>query len=383
MPRFGSVTRSDRMFTRSDIPALSLEIYAVLSRARQTDSKKWRGASLTPYYDVCKYCGVSGRCVALRRIADDLGRKYDPEGYGKKPALPVHTHASEVTDLGARAQLQELASLMETWSASVRHHNLSAALDNPENVPTGYILDWVKGRRRVTSADGLLLVAQEFGITAQELLSLGRTPHSNDFNMTALAVRGSRHQNGVSRIHGGVSSEMLRDLWPQVPPDENAENWSDDQIWSELETRLGKHEGLKLSTGKITQKSVTAMRSYVAEPMRHGRLFLAGDSAHIVPPTGAKGMNLAISDVYVLSKARVAFYKKNDASLFETYGPTCLRRVWRAQHFSWWMTSMLHNLPDASPFDAKRQVAELYTIATSKAGQTLLAENYVGLPFET
>jgi p-hydroxybenzoate 3-monooxygenase len=168
-----------------------------------------------------------------------------------------------------------------------------------------------------------------------------------------------------------------------VPPDEDAEKWSDDQIWSELETRLGKHEGLTISTGKITQKSVTAMRSYVAEPMRHGRLFLAGDSAHIVPPTGAKGMNLAISDIYVLSKALVAFYKKNDPSLFETYGPTCLRRVWRAQHFSWWMTSMLHNLPDASPFDAKRQVAELYTIATSKAGQTLLAENYVGLPFET
>ena len=190
-----------------------------------------------------------------------------------------------------------------------------------------------------------------------------------------------RHDNGFALFT--MRSPTVSRCYIQVPPDENAENWSDDQIWSELETRLGKHEGLTISTGKITQKSVTAMRSYVAEPMRHGRLFLAGDSAHIVPPTGAKGMNLAISDIYVLSKALVAFYKKNDASLFETYGPTCLRRIWRAQHFSWWMTSMLHNLPDASPFDAKRQVAELYTIATSKAGQTLLAENYVGLPFET
>jgi len=170
MPRFGSVTRSDRMFSRADIPALSLEIYAVLSRARQTDSKKWRGASLTPYYDVCKFCGVSGRCVALRKIVDDLGRKYDPDGYKLKPALPTQTHASEVTDLGDRAQLQELAALMETWAASVRHHNLSAALDDPQNVPTGYVLDWAKGRRRVTSADGLLLVAREFGITAQELI---------------------------------------------------------------------------------------------------------------------------------------------------------------------------------------------------------------------
>jgi hypothetical protein len=195
MPRFGSVTRSDRMFTRSDIPALSLEIYAVLSRARQTDSKKWRGASLTPYYDVCKYCGVSGRCVALRRIADDLGRKYDPDGYGKKPALPVQTHASEITDLGARAQLQELASLMETWSTSVRHHNLTAALDNPENVPTGYILDWVKGRRRVTSADGLLLVAQEFGITPQELIDAASLSWTKV--ETVLKDKAARGQKGM------------------------------------------------------------------------------------------------------------------------------------------------------------------------------------------
>ncbi len=189
------------------------------------------------------------------------------------------------------------------------------------------------------------------------------------------------HDNGFALFT--MRSPTVSRCYLQVEPDENVDDWSDDRIWSELELRLGKHEGLTISTGEITQKSVTAMRSYVAEPMRHGRLFLAGDSAHIVPPTGAKGMNLAISDIYVLAKALVAFYKKNDASLFDSYGPTCLRRIWRAQHFSWWMTSMLHNSPEASPFDDKRRIAELYTVATSVAGQTLLAENYVGLPFET
>ena len=189
-----------------------------------------------------------------------------------------------------------------------------------------------------------------------------------------------RHERGFALFT--MRSPTVSRCYLQVPPDENADDWSDDRIWNELGLRLGKHEGLSLSTGRITQKSVTAMRSYVAEPMRHGRLFIAGDAAHIVPPTGAKGMNLAIADIYVLARALVADYKNNDPSRLEAYGDTALKRIWRAQHFSWWMTSMLHNHPDASPFDSKRQLAELRTVATSVAGQTLLAENYVGLPLE-
>lgn len=170
MPRLGAVTRTTEPFTRADLPRLKLEILANLARARATDSKRFRGSSLNPSYDVCRYCGAAGRCVALRRIADRLGRAYDPEGYGKALAIPQQTHASEVTDPAARAQLQELAGLMETWAASVRHHNLTAALASPEGVPTGYVVDWVKGRRRVTSAEGLLLAAQEFGISPQDLI---------------------------------------------------------------------------------------------------------------------------------------------------------------------------------------------------------------------
>jgi p-hydroxybenzoate 3-monooxygenase len=179
-----------------------------------------------------------------------------------------------------------------------------------------------------------------------------------------------------------MRSPSVSRCYLQVPPDEDVKSWSDDRIWSELRTRLGHHDGLELSVGRITQKTVTPMRSYVAEPMRHGRMFIAGDAAHIVPPTGAKGMNLAIADIYALAKALTAFYKRSDTSLFERYEEICLRRIWRAQHFSWWMTSMLHIMPDASPFDLRRQLAELETVTGSRAGQTLVAENYAGLPYE-
>ena len=188
------------------------------------------------------------------------------------------------------------------------------------------------------------------------------------------------HERGFALFT--MRSPKISRLYLQVPPDEDENSWSDDRIWNEFHLRLGKHDGLKVSEGNITQKVVVEMRSYVTEPMRFGKLFLAGDSAHIVPPTGAKGMNLAISDVYVLAKAFTAFYKRNDASLFDVYTEKCLRRVWGAQHFSWWMTSLLHTMPDALAFDMKRQIAELRNIAGSRAGQTLLAENYAGLPIE-
>ncbi len=188
------------------------------------------------------------------------------------------------------------------------------------------------------------------------------------------------HERGFALFT--LRSSTVSRLYLQVEPDEDEKNWSDDRIWNELRVRLGNIDGLKVSEGKITQRTMVEMRSYVTEPMRHERLFLAGDSAHIVPPTGAKGMNLAISDVYVLSKAFTAFYKTGTTALFDAYSDTCLRRVWGAQHFSWWMTSMLHTMPDASAFDLKRQIAELQTVCGSRAGRKLLAENYAGLPIE-
>ncbi len=166
----------------------------------------------------------------------------------------------------------------------------------------------------------------------------------------------------------------------QCAPNEDLDQWPDKRIWDELETRLGGTRPLK--RGPLVEKVVAQMRSFVAEPMQYGRLFLAGDSAHIVPPTGAKGMNLAFADVRVLSRAVAAFYKNGSTDLLDSYSETCLRRVWKAQRFSWWMTRLMHLFPEENPFDRRRQVAELDYVTSSEAAAKSLAENYVGLPVE-
>jgi p-hydroxybenzoate 3-monooxygenase len=167
-------------------------------------------------------------------------------------------------------------------------------------------------------------------------------------------------------------------LYLQCAPDEDIDKWSDTRIWDELETRLG---GVRpLARGKILQKGITPMRSYVTEPMRSGRLFLAGDAAHIVPPTGAKGMNLAMADVRVLARAFETHYKSGRDDLLKDYSSTCLNRVWKGQRFSWWMTQMLHRHSTEIDFDTKRQIAEIDYVTGSQAAMTSLAENYAGLP---
>jgi p-hydroxybenzoate 3-monooxygenase len=177
-----------------------------------------------------------------------------------------------------------------------------------------------------------------------------------------------------------MRSPTITRLYLQCAPDEDIAEWSDDRIWNELYARLTTRDGWKPNMGPILQKGVTGMRSFVVEPMQCGRLFLAGDAAHIVPPTGAKGLNLAAADVYVLSQALAAFYKSGRKDLVDSYSDTCLRRVWRAQRFSWWMTSMLHLFGDENAFDRRRQLAELDYLTGSRAAMTSLAENYVGFP---
>ncbi len=183
------------------------------------------------------------------------------------------------------------------------------------------------------------------------------------------------HERGFA-LHSMRSPELTR-LYLQCPPDEDLGEWPDERIWAELHTRLGL-PGASLNEGPIVDKGITPMRSFVAEPMQYGRLFLAGDAAHIVPPTGAKGMNLAVADVHVLAEALVAWYRRGDDSLLETYSSTALRRVWRAEHFSWWMTSMLHRVEGGDAFDVKLQLAQLAYVCSSRAAAKSLAENYVG-----
>lgn len=188
------------------------------------------------------------------------------------------------------------------------------------------------------------------------------------------------HDRGFALF--SMRSPQITRLYIQCDLSEEIASWPDDRIWGELETRLDAGGDLALKEGPIIQKGVTPMRSFVVEPMQYGRMFLAGDAAHIVPPTGAKGLNLAAADVRSLSRAFGDYYHTGKRELLDLYSQTCLRRVWRAEHFSWWMTSLLHRFPDATPFQRRLQLAELEYVAGSRAAATALAENYVGLPFE-
>jgi p-hydroxybenzoate 3-monooxygenase len=188
------------------------------------------------------------------------------------------------------------------------------------------------------------------------------------------------HLRGFALV--STRSPTLQRFYLQCDPHDKIADWSDDRIWTELHARLQNEEGWRLLEGRITQKNVVAMRSFVCEPMQHGRLFLAGDAAHIVPPTGAKGLNLAAADVLLLSHALTRFCSSGRNDLLSSYTQTALKRVWRAEHFSWWMTSMLHHFDGRDAFQQRLQLSQLEYVTRSRAAAQTLAENYVGLPME-
>jgi p-hydroxybenzoate 3-monooxygenase len=202
---------------------------------------------------------------------------------------------------------------------------------------------------------------------------LAAAPPSSDELVYAL------HDRGFALF--SMRSPSITRLYLQCAPEEDLAAWPDERIWDELDARLSSADGWRPKRGAILQKGITGMRSFVAEPMRCGRLFLAGDAAHIVPPTGAKGLNLAAADVLVLSRALSAYYREGRENLLDEYSATCLRRVWKAQRFSWWMTTMLHRA-EGNEFDYKRQLAELDYLTGSRAAMSSLAENYTGLPID-
>lgn len=188
------------------------------------------------------------------------------------------------------------------------------------------------------------------------------------------------HERGFALF--SMRSPTITRLYLQCAPDEDIANWPDDRIWGELRARFATSDGWSPAEGPILQKGITEMRGLVVEPMQHGNLFLAGDAAHIVPATGAKGLNLAAADVRVLAQALGESYASGRRRLLDQYSSTCLRRVWQVQRFSWWMTAMLHRFEGDSGFDQRRQLAELDYVTSSRAAMTALAENYVGLPLE-
>jgi p-hydroxybenzoate 3-monooxygenase len=189
----------------------------------------------------------------------------------------------------------------------------------------------------------------------------------------------SNHARGFALA--SMRSTTRSRYYLQCSLDERLESWPDERVWDELALRLGKDCAGRMTRGPSIDKSIAPLRSFVCETMRHGRLFLAGDAAHIVPPTGAKGLNLAASDVGLLSQALIGWYAKGDAAGLDSYAGRALARIWKAERFSWWLTSLTHRFPDMDPFARKMQLAELDYIRTSRAAQTTVAENYVGLPF--
>jgi p-hydroxybenzoate 3-monooxygenase len=189
------------------------------------------------------------------------------------------------------------------------------------------------------------------------------------------------HDRGFALV--STRSPEIQRLYFQCDPEDSVDNWPDERIWDELQARLATSEGdWALEKGNIFQKNIVQMRSFISEPMQHGKLFLAGDAAHIVPPTGAKGMNLAVADVRVLARGLTEFYSSGNTEVLDAYSETCLRRVWKASRFSWWMTSMLHRFHDEDDFRYGLQLAELDYVTSSRAASTSLAENYVGLPMD-
>jgi p-hydroxybenzoate 3-monooxygenase len=188
------------------------------------------------------------------------------------------------------------------------------------------------------------------------------------------------HERGFALV--STRSPEIQRMYFQCDPDEELGDWPDELVWRELRARLATHDGWQPREGPIIQKGIVTMRSFVVEPMQFGRLFLAGDAAHILPPTGAKGLNLAAADVRVLAAALGEYYASGRADLLGAYSQTCLRRVWKAQRFSWWMTSMLHRFHGESPFHHRVQLAELDYVTRSRAASTSLAENYVGFPMD-
>jgi p-hydroxybenzoate 3-monooxygenase len=191
----------------------------------------------------------------------------------------------------------------------------------------------------------------------------------------------SAHDRGFALA--SMRSPRLSRLYVQCAPEDTVDDWPDERVWGELHRRLERHGGWDLPEGPVIEKVHAALRGFVAEPLRYGRLLLAGDSAHIVPATGAKGLNLAVADVCLLADGLVDYFASGDTTALDTYSDRALRRVWRAQHFSWWMTSMLHRYHDGDAFRRKLQLSQLHHVTTSEAAATTLAENYVGLPLES
>jgi p-hydroxybenzoate 3-monooxygenase len=328
-------------------------------------------------------------------LADRLSREGD-EHRGIHLQWPHERHHLDFVDLTGRSvwvygQTEVQKDLVAARTAAdqqVHYEVADTALHDLETDQPSVTFTDVEGRPRRVTADVVVGCDGSFGPSRAAVPAAVRRTWERTYPYSWLGILAdvapstdeliyAWHPDGFA-MHSMRSASVSR-LYLQVPNGTDVATWSDDRIWEALATRLGHgQDGWELTPGPVTEKSVLPMRSYVQTPMRHGRLFLAGDAAHIVPPTGAKGLNLAVADVGLLAPALVDLLRKDDPRLADGYSATALRRVWRCTHFSWWMTTMLHTSGD--PFDEQLQLSQLRWVTSSEAGATGLAENYAGLP---
>ena len=311
------------------------------------------------------------------------------DGEGHRIDLSALTGGRTITIYGQQEVVKDLIAVRERDGGDIRFEVEGVAVDGLKTErPT--IAFTHAGEQQtlecdvIAGCDGFHGICRP-SIPAGELTEYDRTYPFGWLGILARAAPSSdeliyvNHERGFA-LSSLRSPEVVR-LYLQCEPDEDLEKWPDERIWEELHTRLATNDGdYALTEGPVFEKGVAALRSFVVEPMQYGRLFLAGDAAHIVPATGAKGLNLAVADVRRLSEALAQLFGSGRSDLLEDYSRACLRRVWRVQHFSWWMTSMLHRFDADDRYQHKLQISELQYVTSSTAAATTLAENYVGLP---
>jgi p-hydroxybenzoate 3-monooxygenase len=304
--------------------------------------------------------------------------------------FPEHTNGKVVMVYGQTEITHDLMKAHIDEAGGIVHFDAPAIKVEGSDTDSPRILYEQNGRRRelvcdfVAGCDGYHGVARR-SLPADKIKTFEKTyPFSwlgilSDVPPVMDELLYAHHARGFALC--SMRSHTRSRYYVQCNTDDNVNNWSDDAFWDELRRRLPSDAADSVTTGARLEMSITPLHSFVAEPMRFGRLFLAGDAAHIVPPTGAKGLNLAASDVYYLARALLAYYKEKRTDLLDRYSDTALRRVWKAIRFSWWYTSLLHKFDD-DPMSRRLQISELDYLTASDAGQTMFAENYVGLPFE-
>ena len=333
--------------------------------------------------------GVGERMEREGSVHHGIELRFD--GRGHRIDFPDLTDGLSITIYGQQEVVKDLIrARLESHGKILFEASAESVEDQDTDSPKIRFLQ--DGEQEEISCDYVAGCDGSFGVCRTGIPEEARTEYTRTypFGWFGILVEGppstqeliyTLHDRGFALV--STRSPEVQRLYFQCDPQDYVEEWPDERIWDELSTRLATHDGWELAGGEIFQKDIVQMRSFVCEPMQHGRLFLAGDAAHIVPPTGAKGMNLAVADIRVLAHALREFYRSGDKGLLDAYSETCLRRVWRAQRFSWWMTSMLHRFDRSDPFQLKVQQAELDYVTTSRAAATTIAENYVGAALET